>query len=163
MRNWPYAYALGNEGDSAIKGKFDVTTLPIGEEGDRSAATLGGWNLAVPKYRQRSQKRAIELVKFLASPEQQKVRALVAGNLPTIKSLYDDARDCREAADHSALEAGLPERCAATLGYDQASSITRSRTISGPQSTRRFLARAQRRTISPRWKFELTKLKGAAW
>ena len=31
MRNWPYAYALGNSGDSAIKGQFDVAPLPKGE------------------------------------------------------------------------------------------------------------------------------------
>ena len=30
MRNWPYAYSLGNGDDSAVKGKFDVTTLPEG-------------------------------------------------------------------------------------------------------------------------------------
>ncbi len=30
MRNWPYAYALGNGADSAVKGKFDVAPLPIG-------------------------------------------------------------------------------------------------------------------------------------
>src|SRR6185503_12264416 len=30
MRNWPYAYALGNGEDSPIKGKFEVATLPDG-------------------------------------------------------------------------------------------------------------------------------------
>ncbi len=28
MRNWPYAYALGNGDDSAVKGKFEVAPLP---------------------------------------------------------------------------------------------------------------------------------------
>ncbi len=50
MRNWPYAYGLGNGDDSAVKGLFGVTTLPVGAEGDSSAATLGGWNVAVSKY-----------------------------------------------------------------------------------------------------------------
>ena len=36
MRNWPYAYGLGNGADSAVKGKFDVTTLPIGAEAGTS-------------------------------------------------------------------------------------------------------------------------------
>ena len=91
MRNWPYAYSLGNGDDSAVKGKFEVTTLPIGPSGERSAATLGGWNLAVSKYSQ-NQAEAIELVKFLASTEsQKKYEALMLSHLPTIVSLYDDA------------------------------------------------------------------------
>jgi trehalose/maltose transport system substrate-binding protein len=31
MRNWPYAYLLGNSDDSAVAGKFDVAPLPMGE------------------------------------------------------------------------------------------------------------------------------------
>jgi trehalose/maltose transport system substrate-binding protein len=90
MRNWPYAYSLGNGDDSPIKGKFDVTTLPVGAEGDTSAATLGGWNVAVSKY-SKNPEAAIELAKFIASAEVQKARALTRSNLPTIVSLYDDA------------------------------------------------------------------------
>ncbi|WP_291834717.1 ABC transporter substrate-binding protein [Limimaricola sp.] len=89
MRNWPYAYTLGNGADSAIAGKFDVTTLPIGAEGDSSAATLGGWNLAVSKY-SKHQDAAISLALWLAGPEVQKMRALNESNLPTLKALYDD-------------------------------------------------------------------------
>src|SRR5690606_13436378 len=90
MRNWPYAYGLGNSADSAVKGKFDVTTLPVGPSGERSAATLGGWNLAVSKYSKHPE-AAIELVKFLASTEnQKKYEALELSHLPTIISLYDD-------------------------------------------------------------------------
>lgn len=89
MRNWPYAYALGNGDDSAVKGKFDVTTLPVGEGGEGSAATLGGWNVAVSKYSQ-NQEAAIELAKYLASAEAQKYRALNNSRLPTLQALYDD-------------------------------------------------------------------------
>ncbi|VAW10833.1 Maltodextrin ABC transporter, substrate-binding protein MdxE [hydrothermal vent metagenome] len=90
MRNWPYAYALGNSDDSAVKGKFDVTTLPVGASGTQSAATLGGWNLAVAKY-SKNVDAAIELAKYLASNKAQKYRALENSRLPTIKSLYEDA------------------------------------------------------------------------
>lgn len=90
MRNWPYAYGLGNGADSAVKGKFDVTTLPVGAEGDQPAATLGGWNFAVSKYSP-DQEAAIELAKFLSSAESQKRRAIENSNLPTIQALYDDA------------------------------------------------------------------------
>lgn len=89
MRNWPYAFQAGNSDDSPIKGKFDVTLLPIGPSGNRSAATLGGWNLAVSKYSQ-NQEAAIELVKYLSSTENQKDNALVGSRLPTIQALYDD-------------------------------------------------------------------------
>lgn len=91
MRNWPYAYQLGNGDDSAVKGLFDVAPLPAGEgEGARSAATLGGWNIAVSKY-SKNQDEAIKLALFLASKDVQKERALKQSNLPTIVSLYDDA------------------------------------------------------------------------
>lgn len=89
MRNWPYAYGLGNGADSAVKDKFDVTTLPVGTEGDAPAATLGGWNLAVSKYSP-DQDAAIRLVKFLSSPEEQKLRAIEQTNLPTLVATYDD-------------------------------------------------------------------------
>jgi trehalose/maltose transport system substrate-binding protein len=65
--------------------------LPMGEgEGARSAATLGGWNVAVSKY-SKAPEEAIKLALFLSSTEVQKERAIKQSNLPTIVSLYDDA------------------------------------------------------------------------
>jgi trehalose/maltose transport system substrate-binding protein len=90
MRNWPYAYGLGNSDDSAVKGLFGVTTLPTGQGHDTSAATLGGWNVAVSKYGD-NQDAAIDLAMYLAGAEAQKTRSLIASNLPTIVSLYEDA------------------------------------------------------------------------
>lgn len=89
MRNWPYAYALGNKDDSKVKDKFDVVPLPAGDGGS-SAATLGGWNLAVSKY-SKHQEEAIKLVMFLASKKVQKDNAIMQSHLPTIVSVYDDA------------------------------------------------------------------------
>nr|WP_314258150.1 ABC transporter substrate-binding protein [uncultured Devosia sp.] len=90
MRNWPYAYALSNNEDSAVKGKFDVAPLPAGEgEGAKSSATLGGWNFAVSKYSQ-NQEAAIDLALFLSSADSQKRRAIAQANLPTVQSLYSD-------------------------------------------------------------------------
>jgi hypothetical protein len=87
MRSWPYAYALGNGPDSLIKGKFDVAPLPSG--GDGSSATLGGWNLAVSRLSP-NPAAAIDLVRYLASPEVQKRRAIETANLPTSMALDDD-------------------------------------------------------------------------
>jgi trehalose/maltose transport system substrate-binding protein len=50
MRNWPYAYELGNYADSPVKGQFDIAPLPMGPSGTRSIATIGGWNLAAPGF-----------------------------------------------------------------------------------------------------------------
>ena len=87
MRNWPYAYGLGNSDDSKVKGKFDVAPLPSGGAG--SAATLGGWKLAVSKYSNR-QDAAVGVVRYLGSKEVQKFMAINNSKLPTIPSLYDD-------------------------------------------------------------------------
>jgi trehalose/maltose transport system substrate-binding protein len=87
MRNWPYAYALSQSDDSMVKGKFEVTLLPSGGAG--SAATLGGWQLAVSKY-SKHQREAIELVKYLTSPEVQLRRAIGGSYPPTIAALYEN-------------------------------------------------------------------------
>ncbi|MEO8882577.1 MAG: extracellular solute-binding protein, partial [Devosia sp.] len=88
MRNWPYAYSLGNSADSKIKGLFDTTALPAGP-GGTPAATLGGWNIAVSKY-SKNPDEAIKLALFIASKDFQKDRAIQRSALPTISALYDD-------------------------------------------------------------------------
>ena len=95
MRNWPYAYSLGNAEDSVIAGLFDVSPLPAGDSGN-GAATLGGWQLAVSKYSAHPE-QAAELAFFLASYDEQKVRAVEGSFNPTIMSLYEDA-DVLEAS-----------------------------------------------------------------
>jgi trehalose/maltose transport system substrate-binding protein len=89
MRNWPYAWSLGNGGDSKIKDKIGVSALPKGGEGGKNAATLGGWQLAVSKY-SKEQKLAAELVMHLTSKEIQKERAIKGSFNPTIPALYKD-------------------------------------------------------------------------
>jgi trehalose/maltose transport system substrate-binding protein len=90
MRNWPYAYATGNTDDSPIKGLFDVAPLPSGGGDNKSAATLGGWNLAVSSYSPNPE-TAISLAMYMGSAEFQKQFAIKTAHLPTIASLYDDA------------------------------------------------------------------------
>ncbi len=89
MRNWPYAYALGNGDGVVIKDKFDVAPLPSGGGDNKSAATLGGWNVAVSRYSPNPE-AAISLVKYMASAEYQKANAIKTAHLPTIIALYDD-------------------------------------------------------------------------
>jgi trehalose/maltose transport system substrate-binding protein len=90
MRNWPYAWALSQAEDSAVKGKVGVAVLPQGAgEGAQHAAALGGWQLAVSKYSNNAEP-AIELVKYLTSYEEQKRRAIEGAYNPTIEKLYQD-------------------------------------------------------------------------
>ena len=91
MRNWPYAYILGNADDSAIQGAFEVTTLPAGDCEDCSpAATLGGWQLGVSKYSDNPE-IAADVALYLSNYEHQLERALEASLLPTLSAVYEDA------------------------------------------------------------------------
>ena len=90
MRNWPYAFSAGQAADSPIRDMFDVSVLPMGDgEGARHAATLGGWQMMASQYSE-SPDAAVELCKFMTSPEVQKSRAIETSNLPTYASLYSD-------------------------------------------------------------------------
>jgi trehalose/maltose transport system substrate-binding protein len=89
MRNWPYAYATGQDEKSPIKGKFDVTVLPKGGDNGKNAACLGGWQLMVSAYSKQAD-TAADLVKFMTSQESQKKRALQLSQFPTYPALYSD-------------------------------------------------------------------------
>ncbi|MCB0083651.1 MAG: ABC transporter substrate-binding protein [Caldilineaceae bacterium] len=91
MRNWPYAYSLGNADDSAIKGNLAVVPLPKGDGPDaRNADTLGGWQMAVSKYSEHPE-AAGQFAACIAGKDAQKLLAIGDSKLPTIGSLYEDA------------------------------------------------------------------------
>ena len=89
MRNWPYAWSLSQGADSPVKGKVGVVALPRGD-GGKTAAALGGWQLAVNKHSQHP-KEAADLVMYLTSAGVQKDRAIRGSYNPTIPALYKDA------------------------------------------------------------------------
>ena len=162
MRNWPYAYSLGNDPTSPIKGKFDVTTLPQGSaEGARSAATLGGWNLAVSKY-SKNPDAAIKLVRFLSSPEMQKRRAIESSGLPTLQAVYADpdveAKQPIIPRWKEVFLNAVPRPSAPTkVAYNEVSSqfwTAVHDTLAGNGSAAENLAKLEE---------GLTKLKGAGW
>ncbi|PDT34085.1 ABC transporter substrate-binding protein [Rhizobium sp. M10] len=161
MRNWPYAYSLGNGADSAVKGKFDVMTLPVAAAGDKPSSTLGGWNLAVSKYSEK-QDAAIALVKFLASKDVQKARAVELSNLPTLTDLYDD-KDIAAAQPFMPnwkpiFQDAVPRPSAtAKVKYNEVSSkfwTAAHNTLSGSGSAAENLELLEA---------DLTTLKGDAW
>lgn len=90
MRNWPYAYSLGNAEDSVIKDKLAVVPLPKGDGPNaRNADTLGGWQMAVSKYSENPE-AAAQFAACIAGAEAQKLLALGDSKLPTIGDLYKD-------------------------------------------------------------------------
>ncbi|MEJ2357744.1 MAG: ABC transporter substrate-binding protein [Deinococcales bacterium] len=88
MRNWPYAYALGQGDKSPIKGKFNITVLPKASTADgQHAATLGGWQLAVSRF-SKHPAEAADLVKYLTSKQVEIERAVQGSYEPSWPSLY---------------------------------------------------------------------------
>ncbi len=72
MRNWPYAYALGEAEGSKVKGKFDVAPFPAFEGGGK-AAILGGHNQVISVHTE-NPGAALKLVDFLTGEEEQKAQ-----------------------------------------------------------------------------------------
>jgi trehalose/maltose transport system substrate-binding protein len=95
MRNWPYAYSLGEAKGSKVKGKFAVAPLPHGA-GGQSVATVGGWQLAVSKY-SKHQDAAIEFVRYMTSKAVEKFDTITNSNVPTIPALGSDPQVKRVA------------------------------------------------------------------
>lgn len=126
MRNWPYAWSLGNGKDSKIAGKIGVSALPKGGADGKNAATLGGWQLAVSKY-SKNPKEAADLVMYMTSKEIQKERAIKGSYNPTIPSLYQD-KDVLAAAPffgdlYNVFTSAVPRPATATgLKYNEVSA-----------------------------------------
>ena len=89
MRNWPYAYALGQAEESVIQDSFTIGLLPAGEAGGQHAATLGGWQQFVSQYSE-NQEAAKEWARFITSAPMQKSRTIEIAHDPTIGDLYQD-------------------------------------------------------------------------
>jgi trehalose/maltose transport system substrate-binding protein len=96
MRNWPYAWALGNAADSPIRGRIGVIAVPAGgPDGHQTgvaghhSGVLGGWQLAVSKYSKHPE-LAADLVRYLTSYAEEKRRAIAGSYNPAIPALYRD-------------------------------------------------------------------------
>lgn len=88
FRAWPAQYAeANNEEISSVVGNVGVTNLPEGPAGSYSC--LGGWHIGVSPFSSHKEEAKI-FAKFFAGETANKVRALAGGNLPAVKSVYDD-------------------------------------------------------------------------
>jgi len=88
MRNWPYAYALGQKKGTKVSGKFAVAPFPEWEGGGK-AAILGGHNLVISVHSE-NPGAALALVDFLTTEEQQIQMFRDYSLAPTIAAAYDD-------------------------------------------------------------------------
>jgi trehalose/maltose transport system substrate-binding protein len=88
MRNWSWVWWTANQPSEPIAGKFSVAPLPAGPD-TAPVATSGGQALGVSIYSEH-QEAAIELLRYLSSPEVQAWKAVIGQFQPTITALYDD-------------------------------------------------------------------------
>ncbi len=150
MRNWPYAWAVLNASDSPLAGKVGIAPLPKGGPFGRSAATLGGWQLAVSKF-SRNPEVAADLVRHMTSESTQKVRAIQGSYLPTIVALYEDPEVLDAAPFMADIKTALENAVARPTGVagDKYMAVTTrfweavNRTLIGDGSPSANLARLE--------------------
>jgi multiple sugar transport system substrate-binding protein len=88
MRNWPYAYALGQKKGTAVSGKFNVMPFPE-FEGAGTAGILGGHNQVVSVYSD-NPGGALKWIDYVTGPESQKRQLLEYSQSSTLTATYDD-------------------------------------------------------------------------
>jgi multiple sugar transport system substrate-binding protein len=86
MRNWPFAYGIGQQ--TSLAGKFAVAPLP-GFAGGGQGGVLGGGNLAISAY-SRNPRGAALAINYLTSPNAQRSNAAQFGIAPVLKASYGD-------------------------------------------------------------------------
>jgi multiple sugar transport system substrate-binding protein len=88
LRNWPYVYNLAStDKSSKVIGKFKVAPLP-GVNGP-GTSTLGGHMAAISAY-SKYKATALDFLKFLTSPEEQKTNMEKGSLAPVLESIYAD-------------------------------------------------------------------------
>ena len=91
MRNWPYAYALGNDATkSKVAGKFDITALPHGGTGTVGHSCVGGWNMAINAFSKNTD-AAWSFMQYVLGETAQKILAITGSYTPALNSVYSDS------------------------------------------------------------------------
>ncbi len=91
MRNWPYAYSLGQDpASSKIVGKFDVHPLLYGGNSTVGHSNIGGWQLGINAF-SKVPDAAWKFIHYMLSLEAQKYIAMNASELTTLEAIYSDA------------------------------------------------------------------------
>ena len=89
MRNWPYAYSLGNKAGTKVAGKFDIAPMLYGGSNTVGHSAVGGWNLGINAY-SKNQDAAWKFVHYMLQDYAQKTIAIMASLTPNLKSVYTD-------------------------------------------------------------------------
>jgi len=89
MRNWPYAYGLGNMKGSKIRGKFRAVPYPS-FEGGQKAGVLGGDNLVISAF-SKNPGAALKLIDLWTNAETEKRYATDNSLAPVLTATYDEA------------------------------------------------------------------------
>ncbi|MCC3145606.1 ABC transporter substrate-binding protein [Halanaerobium sp. Z-7514] len=95
QRNWFYVWGHVQAEDSPVKGKVGMAPMPVGPNGEESAATLGGWNMAINNFSNHKEEAAT-FIKYITNEEAQIENALNTGRLPTLKSVYNSEKVLEE-------------------------------------------------------------------
>ncbi len=90
MRNWPYAYSLGNASGSKVVGKFDIHSIPYGGSNTTGHSCVGGWNMAINAF-SKNPDASWSFMKYVLGADAQKLLATKGSFTPALKSVYDDA------------------------------------------------------------------------
>ncbi len=90
MRNWPYAYSLGQDPSSSkIVGKFDVHPMLYGGSNTTGHSNIGGWQLGINAY-SKVPDAAWTFVHYMLGSSAQTALATGASTLSTLESIYTD-------------------------------------------------------------------------
>jgi multiple sugar transport system substrate-binding protein len=90
MRNWPYAYSLGNNASqSKVAGKFDITSIPYGGSNTVGHSCTGGWNMAISTF-SKNPDAAWKFVQYMLGASAQKTLAIKGSYTPALQSVYND-------------------------------------------------------------------------
>ena len=91
LRMWMTSANAMEGPDSAVEGKWDVTTLPSQTGEQPGPGCLGTWNLGISAFSQR-QEETREVIRWFTSLEQQTARYLGNGNLPARSAVFDNPK-----------------------------------------------------------------------
>jgi multiple sugar transport system substrate-binding protein len=107
MRNWPYAYALGQKKGSKVRGKFDVAPFPPFQGGGK-AAILGGHNMVISAFSE-NPGAALKWVDFISSEEEERIMFATSAQAPTLAAVYDVPAIQKKYAFASDLKAAVSQ------------------------------------------------------
>ena len=90
MRNWSYAWLMGQEPTSPVRDRFEMIQMPRGDsQGASRASCVGGWGWMASRY-SRNPEAAIEFCRYVTSLDVQRSFALERNLPPTIPVVFAD-------------------------------------------------------------------------